>query len=70
MSEQERFEKFWLYSRAGKGAGKAQSQLTKHANGDYTDESTQRHWWTWQQAAIRNTKESATHLSGGGRKEE
>lgn len=46
----ESFEAYWLSSRKGHGAGKAERMLVRDPDGDYADQSTQRHWWTWQNA--------------------
>jgi hypothetical protein len=43
------FEAFWI-SRGVKGEKSTLKSLERDANDDYCDDSTQRHWWTWQNA--------------------
>ena len=44
------FEAYFADSRRGKGASKAPT-FARLADGTYADDPTQRHWWTWQNAA-------------------
>lgn len=47
--ERAAFEGYFADSRRGKGPSKRPT-FAKLADGTYADDSTQRHWWTWQQA--------------------
>jgi hypothetical protein len=46
----EAFERYFLASRKGRGPSKAPT-FAKLGDGTYADDHTQRHWWTWKQAA-------------------
>jgi len=46
----EDFEAFMRWSRASEGRGKLSRMLLRSGEHDYLDDSTQRHWWTWQHA--------------------
>lgn len=50
-AEQQRFEEFYSWSRNNKGKAHRESLFNKLENGEYADESIQRHWWTWQMAS-------------------
>lgn len=56
------FEAYWRESRAGNGK-KHVPNLLRLGDDTYYDPSTQRHWWTWQQAiagrAALSTREQA-----------
>lgn len=44
------FEAFFADSRRGQGRIAAENQFNLLGDGSYAKESTQRHWWTWQNA--------------------
>lgn len=47
-SERPAFEVWFSDSRRGKGTAFLAKALQRASDGSYADESTQRHWWTWQ----------------------
>lgn len=49
MTEQQKFEVYFLASRKSKGKGRRVS-FDLLPDGTYADDHTQRHWWTWQNA--------------------
>ena len=51
------FEAWFSRARLGKGASKAQRLLAINDHGDYVDDSSQRHWWTWQAARAVSARE-------------
>ena len=53
----EKFESFWM-TRGIKSLAGARESLSRDSNNDYYDESTQRHWWTWQNAMKCLTSQS------------
>jgi hypothetical protein len=50
QDERERFENFIRTSRTSKGRKHVEKQLARMEGGDYLEDHTQRHWWTWQSA--------------------
>ena len=46
------FEAWFADSRRGKGTKVMRNLLVRRENGDYQEDSTQRHWWTWQNAYL------------------
>lgn len=48
--QRERFEAFQAYRKASKGAVKRERLFARLPDGTYAEPSTQRHWWTWQNA--------------------
>lgn len=48
-SEREAFEAYFGESRKNKGVGR-QPTFQRFIDATYSEPSTQRHWWTWQQA--------------------
>lgn len=48
-ASRELFEAYWM-TRGIKSVTAARASLGRDSNNDYSDESTQRHWWTWQNA--------------------
>lgn len=48
--EREAFEQFFADSRRGKGQAALSKLLERMPGGDYVQDHTQRHWWTWQKA--------------------
>ena len=51
------FEAFFLDSRRNRGASKRPT-FDLLPDGTYADDHTQRHWWTWQQAASALTADA------------
>jgi len=47
-TERPAFEAFFKDSRRNRGAAKRATLLARMPSGDYVDDHTQRHWWTWQ----------------------
>lgn len=47
----QRFEEFFADSRRNRGRRHAPT-FERLADGTYRDDSTQRHWWTWQKAIL------------------
>jgi hypothetical protein len=58
--ERERFERFMLDSRNDKGVKGREKLLVRMDGGDYVENHTQRHWWTWQ-TALKMTRHSQAH---------
>ena len=46
------FEEYFLASRKSKGANRKPTFHRHEQDGTYTDDHTQRHWWTWQQSVV------------------
>ncbi len=55
------FERFFAWSRHGNGPSKRPT-FRRDASGDYCDEATQRHWWTWQAATV-STRQQARAIA-------
>ncbi|CAN5300307.1 hypothetical protein BH10PSE16_BH10PSE16_01280 [soil metagenome] len=50
-AEQQRFEEYFRWSKKGQKSPTAISEyLEKDEMGNYVEDSSQRHWWTWQMA--------------------
>lgn len=52
--DRSQFEAYWL-TRGIKSEKSMLKSLEKDSNNDYCDDSTQRHWWTWQNALKYST---------------
>jgi len=58
--ERAAFEAFFADSRKGSGQAKVAKLFDRMPGGDYAQDHTQRHWWTWQ-----NARRAASHEAAG-----
>ena len=58
-TERDAFERYFADSRRGRGAAKRPT-FARLGDDTYSDDHTQRHWWTWQQARAAKDAEIQT----------